>query len=204
MNENFTAIILSGGKSKRIGSDKALLKINGITLIERIQILLKEIFNEVIIISNSPENYNFINSKIYRDIFPGFGPLSGIHSGLINSTSENIFFISCDMPFVTKDLINFLILQTKSEDILIPKSHNNFQTLCAVYKKSCIPKAEELLKLASEKINENGKTKVKLYDLINSLNTKFVEISDESFFNDRLIFNMNSLDDFEFVKNILE
>ncbi|MBK8943868.1 MAG: molybdenum cofactor guanylyltransferase [Ignavibacteriae bacterium] len=195
---------MSGGKSKRIGSDKALLKINGITLIERIQFLLQEIFNKVIIISNSPGNYKFLNSKIYEDIYPGFGPLSGIHSGLINSTSENNFIISCDMPFVTKDLINFIIHQTKSEDISIPKSYNNFLTLCAVYKKSCIPKAEELLKLASEKMSENGKTKVKLFDLINSLNTKFVEISDESFFNGRLIFNMNSLDDFEFVKNILE
>jgi molybdopterin-guanine dinucleotide biosynthesis protein A len=205
MNLETTAIILSGGKSSRIGQDKALLKIGNLTIIERIYLLLKEIFENVIIISNTPENYNFLDVKIYKDIFPGFGPLSGIHSGLVNSNTEMNFFISCDMPLISKEFIEFLMNINFDEDILIPTSLNNYHTLCAGYKKICLSKAENLLKSSHENMNsKNGKTKVKLFDLINFMNTKFIDITNEKFFNDNIIFNMNTLEDYEFVKGKIE
>lgn len=205
MNSNITAVILSGGKSSRIGEDKALFKISNLTLIERIYFLLNKLFNEVIIISNKPKRYEFLNTKIYKDIFPGFGPLSGIHSGLTNSNTNLNFFISCDMPFVSKELIEFLINIEFNQDILIPKSNNNIHSLCAVYKKSCLDKAERLLKFANESMNnETGKSKIKLFDLINSMHAKYVDISEEKFFHTYLMFNMNTISDLEFVKNKLE
>lgn len=205
MNSNITAVILSGGKSSRIGEDKALFKLSNLTLIERIYFLLNKLFNEVIIISNNPKKYEFLNTKIYKDIFPRFGPLSGIHSGLTNSNTNLNFFISCDMPFVSKELIEFLINIEFNEDILIPKSNNNIHSLCAVYKKSCLDKAERLLKFANESMNnETGKSKIKLFDLINSMHAKYVNISEENFFHTYLMFNMNTISDLEFVKNKLE
>lgn len=205
MNSNITAVILSGGKSSRIGEDKALFKISNLTLIERIYFLLNKLFNEVIIISNKPKRYEFLNTKIYKDIFPGFGPLSGIHSGLTNSNTNLNFFISCDMPFVSKELIEFLINIEFNQDILIPKSNNNIHSLCAVYKKSCLDKAERLLKFANESMNnETGKSKIKLFDLINSMHAKYVDISEEKFFHTYLMFNMNTISELEFVKNKLE
>ncbi|MBI1933810.1 MAG: molybdenum cofactor guanylyltransferase [Ignavibacteriales bacterium] len=201
MNQEMTAILLSGGKSSRIGDDKALLKITDVPIIEDIYNLLKRIFNKIILITNVPLNYNFLNVEIYEDIYRGLGPLSGIHSGLVNSDTENNFIISCDMPFVTNDLINFLIRQISEEDILIPKSNKNIHSLCAVYKKNCLPKIEELLKQVPINYNETGKTKIKLFDLINSVNTRFIEISKQSFFNEDIVFNMNTIEDFKFALN---
>jgi molybdenum cofactor guanylyltransferase len=202
MNSNVTAIILSGGKSLRFGEDKALLKLKNISIIESIYSLLNKIFNEIIIISNEESKYKFLTDKIYNDVFPGFGPLSGIHSGLVNSKTKKNFIISCDMPMISEELVEFLISQNSDSDIFIPTSNSNYHTLCAVYKKSCLPIAEKFLISANEKINiQNGKTKIKLFDLINSVNTKFIDISEEKFFNMDLVFNMNTLDDYEYVKN---
>jgi len=205
MNLDFTAIILSGGKSIRLGEDKAFLRINNLTIVERIYNLLQNIFPEVLIISNESNNYKFLTNKIFNDIYVGFGPLSGIHSGLFHSETENNFIISCDMPFVNHDAINFIISQNSNHDIIIPKSKNKFHSLCGIYKKTCLANSENLLKSASSKINtQNGKTKVKLFDLINSVNTNFLEISNEKFFNDDLFFNMNSIEDYEYVKSKLK
>lgn len=201
MNQEITAILLSGGKSSRIGEDKALLKLTDVPIIEDIYNLLKRNFIKVILITNTPRNYDFLDVEIHKDIYPGFGPLSGIHSGLVNSCTKNNFIISCDMPFVSFELINFLIKQISNEDILIPKSNKNIHSLCAIYKKSCLPKIEELLKQASTKLNDTGKTKIKLFDLINSVNTRFIEISEQSFFNEDIVFNMNTIEDFNFALN---
>ncbi len=202
MNKNFTAIILSGGKSLRFGEDKALLKIKDKPIIERIYSLLSKIFNEVLIIAIHKDKYEFLTNRVYEDIFPGFGPLSGIHSGLVNSKTENNFMISCDMPLINTELIKFILSKNSDHDIIIPKSNSNFHSLCAVYKKSCLHIAENLLKSAEDKINnKNGKTKVKLFDLINSVNTKFIDLNNEKFFNSDLVFNMNTIEDYEFVKS---
>ena len=85
MNKNYTAIILSGGKSSRMGTNKSHLKINGKSLIERTVELCRSIFDESIIITNDIEEYVSLKIKCYKDIYPNFGPLSGIHSGLVNS-----------------------------------------------------------------------------------------------------------------------
>ncbi|HAB53627.1 MAG: hypothetical protein A2315_08270 [Ignavibacteria bacterium RIFOXYB2_FULL_35_12] len=76
-----TGIILAGGKSSRIGQNKALLDLSGKKIIEIIYERISQSCNEIMIISNTPEDYQFMGLKIYKDIFPGLGPLAGIHSG---------------------------------------------------------------------------------------------------------------------------
>ena len=187
-----------------MGSDKALLKINGVTIIERIYLQIKDLLDKVILISNDTVKYKFLGIKIYKDIIPGFGPLSGVHSGLFHSKTDSNFVISCDTPLVSKEIINFIISMISSHDIIIPKLNEEIHPLVAIYKKSCFPIADELLKKASEQIqNKNGKTKIKLYDLVNSMNTNFVDLSGEKFSNKNLLLNMNTLDDYEKVKNYL-
>ena len=204
MMENITAIILAGGKSRRIGSDKAFLKLNGESVIERIYNLLTKIFSYVIIISNKPDEFKFLTTNVYKDIYPNFGPLSGIHSGLTNSQTENNFFISCDMPFVNEEVIKFIVSKNSESDITLSKSKTTVHSLCGIYKKSCLSRADELLSFAiSQKNIKTGKTSVKLFDLINYVKTTVVDLNSEKFYNHGLMFNMNTLEDYQKVKHIL-
>jgi molybdopterin-guanine dinucleotide biosynthesis protein A len=202
--KNISGIIISGGQSSRVGTDKALLDINGKTIIERIYSVLSEIFDEIIVVTNNTKNYPKIKSKIVSDIYPGFGPLSGIHSGLLHSNTDSNFVISVDMPFVSRELIEFMINYKSERDIIIPASQKILHMLCAVYGKGCLETAQELLKRAySEKGTNSGKTKVRLLDLINISKTEYVDISNEPFFREKIVFNMNTVSDYEYVKSIL-
>ncbi|MCP5064019.1 MAG: molybdenum cofactor guanylyltransferase [Ignavibacteriae bacterium] len=203
MNKNFTAIILSGGKSSRMGTNKSHLEINGKTLIERTVQLCNSLFDETIIITNNENEYKNLNVKCYKDIYPNFGPLSGIHSGLVNSKTENNFIISCDMPFVNGEIIDFLIKYNSNKQIVLPKVKKDIYTMCGIYKNSCTHEAEKLLKIAIEENSKTKKVKVKLFDLINAVDADIIDVGSQSFYNEDLFFNMNSLDDYDYTKEKL-
>src|SRR3954469_4803909 len=103
------AIILSGGKSSRMGTNKALLKINEKTNIKRITDTLKVLFNDIILVTNDPEDYQFLGVKMVSDHYPGQGPLAGVHAGLLASPHETNFVVACDMPFVSVGLAELLV-----------------------------------------------------------------------------------------------
>jgi len=200
MNKNYTAIILSGGKSSRMGTNKSHLKINGKSLIKRTIELCNSMFEETIIITNEKEEYENLNIKCYADIYPNFGPLSGIHSGLVNSKTENNFVISCDMPFINVEVIDFLIGYNSNKQIVLPKSKDEIYSMCGLYKKKCISEAEKLLKKAIEENSKTKKVKVRLFDLINATDADIVDVEQETFYNKDLFFNMNSSEDYEYAK----
>lgn len=103
-----SAIILAGGKSERMGFDKQLLELGEKRLID-IQIeKLSEIFECIIVVTNTPELYDGKNVIVTRDVFPGKGPLAGIHAGLILSKSRYSFVIGCDMPNLSYEYISLL------------------------------------------------------------------------------------------------
>ena len=85
MYKDITGIILSGGKSTRMGSNKSLLKVGNMTVIERVRNLLQGIFKNVILITNDPEDYKFLGLPMFEDVYRHKGPLAGIHSGLVHS-----------------------------------------------------------------------------------------------------------------------
>ena len=97
MINNVTGIILAGGKSTRMGVNKAFLKIGGCTIIEEIFSKFKNIFSRVIIIANEIERFNFLGAQITPDIIPSKGPLGGIYTGLIKSSSFHNFVTACDV-----------------------------------------------------------------------------------------------------------
>ena len=89
MYNDVTGIILAGGKSSRMGENKSLLKLEGITVIERVVNLMQKIFKEVILITNTPDEYDFLSIPMYKDIYEYKGPLAGINSGLTHSKTES-------------------------------------------------------------------------------------------------------------------
>ena len=91
MYKDITGIILSGGKSSRMGLNKSLIELSGKTFIQRTKDLMSGLFENVILITNEPDLYDFLDIESYVDIFKVFGPLGGIHSGLINSKTDENF-----------------------------------------------------------------------------------------------------------------
>jgi molybdopterin-guanine dinucleotide biosynthesis protein A len=203
MNEDITGIILCGGKSKRMGVDKSFLKIDDKPMIERVYEMMSNNFKNVLLISNESQNYYYLSKNVYKDIYPGLGPLSGIHSGLKYSKSQLNFFISSDMPFVTEDVILFLLRHISSHDIVLSRSNNFINTICGIYSKNCLDKAEDFLKKSVP--NQKGKkNRIKLRDLIHACNTLVLDIEEQFFFNADLMFNMNSYEDYLYAKSKLE
>lgn len=148
-----TAIILAGGKSSRFGFDKAFIKIKGIPLIKRQINLLKSIFKKIIIVTDTAQKYRLRNIKVVSDIIKNSGPLSGIHSALTASDSFYNFIVACDMPFLNKRLIRYMIRQKNNYDVLVPEIDGRYHPLFGVYSKNCIPVIEDLLKKDKRKVS---------------------------------------------------
>ena len=133
-----TAIILAGGKSQRMGSNKAFLKYGNTTFIEHQVMMLSKIFDEIILSANDANAYTSLKLPIVSDIMPGKGPLSGICAGLKRAASSHAFVIACDMPFVDEKLIHYLRSQINGYDVVVPKSSRGLEPMHAFYSKNCI------------------------------------------------------------------
>ena len=179
---NKTLAILAGGKSSRMNyNNKALLTYKEKRFIEHIIEAGKD-YKEVIIISNNLEEYKGFNLRIVEDIYKGNGPLSGIHSALINSTTDKVLCIACDMPLITKETLNIIGSYQEEYDVLVPKVSERLQPLCGVYPKNIISKIEEAIK-------ENNN---KLQLLIRTLNLKVIEGDINSKFIEQDFLNINT------------
>ena len=134
----YSAIVLNGGESSRISvQNKGLLKLGGITILERIVNVLAPLFREVLVISNNPRQLGFLKDRclIFQDEIRGFGPLGGIYTGLKKMQSEVGFFVACDMPFLNPELINFLLENSPGFDAVCPRCGEFIEPLHAVYTK---------------------------------------------------------------------
>jgi len=160
-----TGIILAGGQSTRMGTDKALLQINGKTLLESALEICRPVCGDILISSNNPEHEKF-GYKIIPDEIKNCGPLGGIYSCLKKSDTDWNFIISVDSAFVTKDFVEFLISEIGDSDAIIPIHTNGKEPLIALFRKNCIS-------VIREKIELND---FKMQHLLNELNTKFVEV----------------------------
>lgn len=140
------AIILAGGKSSRFCGNKALVEIASQRLIDRVVHKLKDFFTLLILVTNSPEEYQGLAVDIIGDLIPGKGPLSGIHAGLVASPYSLNFVVGCDMPFVSGELGAYLVERADpDDDAVVPFVNGYVEPLSAVYRKTCIPFIEALL-----------------------------------------------------------
>ena len=160
-----TGIILSGGQSTRMGTDKALIQFNGKTLLENAIEICKPVCHEIIISSNNPDHETF-GYQVVPDEIKNCGPISGIYSCLKKSTMNWNFFISVDSAFVTEDFVQFLISETGEFDAVVPIHENGKEPLVALYHKNCLPVIHEKIELKD----------YKMHNLLNVLNTKFINV----------------------------
>jgi molybdenum cofactor guanylyltransferase len=151
-NNKITGIILSGGKSIRMGQNKAFIQIEGVPIIKRIYDLFEELFQEVIIVTNQKNLFSNFDSKIYSDLIPNKGALGGLYTGIFLSSFQYSFCVACDMPFVKKTLVQYLIKNIVDEDVIVPRTKDGLQPLHAVYSKNCIDPLGRMI--------EEGKSKI--------------------------------------------
>jgi molybdopterin-guanine dinucleotide biosynthesis protein A len=103
-----SAVILAGGRNTRYPEPKGLIKINGLSIVERNLELLRSIFHDVFISTNTPEIYFRLGARLLGDVLPSRGPMSGIYTALINSGGNDVFTLACDMPFPSPGLVRLL------------------------------------------------------------------------------------------------
>jgi len=135
-----------------MGSNKALLPYRGGLFIEAIHRRLGALFPEVLLVTNSPEQYDFLPCPKVGDIFPEMGALAGLHSGLHHSDTEHIFAVACDMPYLNEDLIRHLAGLRHRGDLVIPEGEAGPEPLHAIYAKSCLIPMEESLRANRRRI----------------------------------------------------
>ncbi|MDD2735068.1 MAG: molybdenum cofactor guanylyltransferase [Desulfuromonadaceae bacterium] len=140
-----TAVILAGGRSSRMQSNKALLPYRGGRFIEAIHRLLQTIFPEVILVTNNPEQYEFLPCRKVPDLYEGMGVLAGIHSGLYHSSNPAIFAVACDMPYLTESLIRYIASRADAGGVQLPESPGGLEPLHAAYGKECLAAIEATL-----------------------------------------------------------
>jgi molybdopterin-guanine dinucleotide biosynthesis protein A len=192
-NPQVGGFVLAGGKSSRMGVDKALLEIDGVSLIGRAARLLQSVTGDPTIIG-STSLYKAVGTPVVADDWPGHGPLGGIATVLRASDSAWNLIIACDLPYLTKPWLDFLIeLALKSKaDAVVPRSERGVEPLCAMYHKN----AEQGIRAAVE----GGVRKVT--DALAGIRVEYVEPREwKAFASDGLLFkNVNSPADYEEAK----
>lgn len=187
---NINCIILAGGNSSRMKFPKELLKINDEYLIHKTIIKLKEIFKEIIVVSNNSTHYKDIDVKVVRDIFYKKGPMAGLHSGLSYSKAEYSFLIACDMPNIDEKFIKFLIsnLDKKFDGLVCISKESKILPMNGIYKNSLKENLRE------ELIKDN----LKFVKFIENNNFKFLKYEDwEKFDKNNIFENLNTIDELE-------
>jgi FdhD protein len=149
---DITGVILAGGASLRMQSDKSLLPLQGARFIDHVHGILDELFDEVLIVTNSPENYTDIDCSKVPDIHAGKGVLAGIHSGLWHASHGKAFVVACDMPFINPQVVRAICTEAAPADVVLPVHAGGFEPLHALYRRSCIEAIAEQLEAGQKRI----------------------------------------------------
>lgn len=137
-----TGIILAGGKGSRLGENKALVRIGKKSLIELIVEKIERFFKEIIIVGDLVPKEVLPQIRHIEDI-ANWGPLGGIYAGLVNSKTDYNFVFACDMPFISRDLVRYMMKEYKGYNITVPKTRDGLHPLHAIYSKTCLLTIED-------------------------------------------------------------
>jgi molybdopterin-guanine dinucleotide biosynthesis protein A len=195
-----TGIILCGGKSKRLGRDKAFVKLEGRNIIERVVDNLAPVVNELIIVADEEKQsvYSSLESnlKVVTDKYRDKSALGGLYTGLHYSSYSYSIIVACDMPFLNINLLKYMVSIADGYDAVIPKIGNYIEPLHGIYSHDCMNNAEKL-------INENN---LSIRGLISQINTRYVLKREIEMYDPELIsfFNINNELDLQKAEQIIK
>lgn len=185
MQAGLTGIILSGGKSSRMGREKGLCLLKEKPLIAFSIKALNNVCDSLIISANNRQ-YDSFGYPVVKDEIAGIGPAGGIYSCLKASGTDDNYIISSDTPMITPELIRHILSHKSNYDAVVPVVNGFTEPLCAFYRKSCIASFRESIFAG----------KYKIQDIIKGLNCNFIKIEPtEIFYHSHLFTNVNTLED---------
>ncbi len=181
-----TGIVLAGGKSSRMGTEKSLLVWKQKTLIEHAIGVLKPLCSKVIISSNK-HVFDFTGCETWPDELPQQAPIIGIYSSLKRSETDRNIILSCDMPYIGTGLLAYLIESSGNHSITVPVHDGNLiEPLCGIYSRTIIPELEEYIRINN----------LSLYKFIATQAPLYLRIDHElPFYRDNMFLNINTPDD---------
>lgn len=192
-----SVFIQAGGQSSRMGRSKALLPLGDQTCIERVLAVAKQISTPVTIVTNDPPPYQFLGCPIISDVYRGLGPLGGIHAALQHCSTDWALILGCDLPFVTAELLRYLIAPADGFDAVVPRSEDGrLQPLCALYRQSCVSEVVRLIEskaLAPRALFPRVRTRVVEWSEVSSLPGA-----------ERFFFDMNTPESYEQARALLQ
>jgi molybdopterin-guanine dinucleotide biosynthesis protein A len=160
---SITGVILVGGKSRSMGTDKAFLEIEGEPIFERVLRAMSANFASVLLIGDKQERFSGYGLPVIADRYPG-SALGGLYTGLLSADTDLIYVSPCDLPFPSASLIRHLCSLANGFDTVVPKTEKGFEPLFALYRKSCLEPMRHLL--------EQGNYRV--YDIYPEVTVRFV------------------------------
>lgn len=176
---NITGVVMAGGKSQRMGTDKGLMDFKGKPMAQYSIDVLQSVFEKVAISSNNPD-YTRFGIPVFGDEYFDCGPICGLHATLKYIDTEYVFILSCDTPYVDKETVLLLLTHLASNSIVVPEVEGKLEPLCGLYSKMLLPEIET--RIAEENF--------KLYHFIrNHEDKKLVQVDANKFI------NINSPDD---------
>ncbi len=153
MHTDVTAVLLAGGRSSRMGFDKGLVRVGGQPLLQLLADRLASITDDVMVSANNASEYGFLGLTIVPDVFPGCGPLAGLHAAMLHSRRAWVLALACDLPRISADTLLNLIRHTPGFNAVIPvTADGRLHPVCAVYGKACLPAIERLLKAGENRM----------------------------------------------------
>jgi len=183
-----SGIILAGGLSSRMGSDKSLMAYKNETFIEHMVRKMRQVVDEIIIASNHTAKYGIPGTVEVQDIYPDMGPLGGIHAGLLASQKPWAIVVATDMPLFKANLALFLLERSAGYDVVVPYINGRWEPLCAVYSRECLKPIVECLKADIRQIH-------RFYSQVKVLKVGEEELSRVGKI-DELFYNMNTPEDY--------
>ena len=184
MRHDISIGIIAGGKSSRMGEDKALIRIGNERFIDRISQELGG-FSEVIVSAGQKRTYEDLGYRTVYDENAGIGPIEGIRRILACAKEEYVFVCAVDMPFIKKELVEYMAGYITADcDCYVIADKDHIQPLCAIYKKSVLPVIEELI----------GEKEYRLREIFSSVATKYIGL-EHTVFDKKIIRNINTKED---------
>lgn len=141
---DITGVILVGGKSRRMGTDKAFLEFSGRPLFERTLEVFRESFDRVVLVGDREERFTGYGLPVLPDIYPG-SALGGLYTGLHCAPTDYVFVSPCDLPFPNRDMLRHLCALRAGFDAVVPDTPHGYEPLFALYAKTCLGPMGELL-----------------------------------------------------------